>query len=173
MLNVIFFYSSAWHIFHILAAITYLVNEFTGMIPYQLKNQFILYFFCFILKFFDIWHTQIKTSPRSIKGLYDIQQNPSTKNFENSFSLSLNTYLTIHHLTFSFESGKKMSQKKFDGIFPNNKYDGLKSEKFAQWCRYFPERFRDCIFHHVVLGETLRSWLFLVVYIFGLFLLNI
>ena len=34
--------------------------------------------------------------------------------------------------------------------------------------RYFPERFRDCIFCHVVLGETL-SWLCLVVYILGFF----
>ena len=45
----------------------------------------------------------------------------------------------------------------------------LKQKDDKQWCSYFPERFRDCIFHHVVLGETLRSWLFLVVYIFGLF----
>ena len=48
--------------------------------------------------------------------------NSATKSFENSFALSLNTYITIHQLTFSFESGKKMSQKKFDGTFPINIY---------------------------------------------------
>ena len=71
------------------------------------------------------------------------------KNAENFYST---TYVFSHQLS----------------SIPVSSYSRALFQVSNQWCRYFPDRFHDCIFRHVVLGGTL-SWLFLVVYIFGLF----
>ena len=51
--------------------------------------------------------------------------------------------------TYSFQSKMRKNSSQLEKF--------TKKIMYGQWCRYFPERFCDCIFRHVVLGETLSQ----------------